>query len=243
MNLPLLASHMLNISYTGISKIHTVAFDENGGTNTEGRFTFTDDSGAATVDCDTYATLTLLVKAIDGLKGFRCKPTPGLLSSMVTEKSLLTQRVVSDLATTVVERHGLAVMVFTNDYEEMPASATTGLISSVPVPVGNAPIGGLSLSCDGADAGATGNATFNFVNNPLGASNALPTVFPATDYEAAIDTESLFDSSPFMAINGVTEVKGTFQENIYGVQHIKMFSVTNGDDAVLNVKGTIKKVL
>jgi len=241
-SLPLLATHMLNISYTGISAVHTVAFDADGGASTEGRFTFTDDSGAATVDCDTYATLAALVTAIDGLKGFRCKPTPGLLSTMVTEASGLTQRVVSDMAATTVERHGVAVMVFTNDYEVVPASATNALISSIAVPVGNAEFSAITMNIKGADAGATGDATLNFVNNALGANNALPGVFPATDYEAAWGTIAPF-TAPAVAIGGVSQVIETVQQDTFGLGHLKIASVGNADNAVLQVNGSIKKFI
>ena len=243
MSIPLLADCMLAISYHGISLVHTAAFDENGGTNTEGRLTLIDDSGTTNIDTDTSDTLTKLVTAVNALTGWQCKATPGLLSSMGTQKSVLGPRLVDDMATTVVDRNGIKGMVFINDYEVMAASATTALISSVPVPIGNAPLCGLSLSVDGADAGAAGLGTFVFVNNPLGARNALPTLFPPTAYEAAFDTEGLFDTAPALTINGTTEVTKTFQEQTYGARHIKLGSVTNGDNAVLNVKGTIKKVM
>jgi len=239
-NEPLLASHMLNISYHGISAVHTVAFDADGGANTEGQFTFTDDAGAATVDCDAYNTLADLVAAIDGLKSFRCKPTPGLLSTMSTEASGLTQRVVSDMAATDVPSTGIKAMVFTNDYEEVPASGTSVLISSIGVPVGNAEYGAITMSVTGADAGATDDATLNFNNNTIGANNALPGVFPAEDYEDAWSTISPF-TSPTVAINGVTEAIKTVQENMYGLGHLKLTSVGNADNAVIQVSGSIKK--
>jgi hypothetical protein len=241
--LPLLAAEMLNISYHGTGALATVAFDENGGTNTEGRFTFTVDGSATTVDCDSYNTLATLVPQIDGLTGWACKATPGLLSTMSTEKSGLTQRVVGDLPTTTVDKSGVRAMIFTNDYEVMPASATTALISSVGIPVGHALLVGLNLSIDGADGAAAGDGTFNFVNNPLGAANALPGIFPASDYEAAWDTDGYFGTAPVLAINGATEVTKTIQQETYGMMHMKLLSVTNGDDAVLNVKGTVKKVM
>ena len=241
--LPLLADCLINISFHADDLVHTATFDADGGTGTEGLLTLTNDDGASTVVLNTSNTLARLVAAVKAVRGFDCAPTPGLLSSLVSTNTGLAARIVSDMAATEVPRHGLKAMVFTNDYEVMTASQATALISSVAIPVGNAPLVGLSLSVDGADAGAAGNATFKFVNNPLGARNALPGIFPATAYEAAFDTEGLFDTEPSLTINGTTEVTKTFQEQTYGAHHIKLASVTNGDNAVLNVKGTIKKVM
>jgi len=239
----ILANEMLHISYHGTGALATVAFDENGGTNTEGRFTFTVDGAATTVDCDTYNTLATLVPQIDGLTGWACKSTPGLLSTMSTEKAGLTQRVVGDMAATTVDMSGIRAMIFTNDYEVMPASATTALVSSVGIPVGNALLVGLSLSVDGADGGATGDATFNFVNNALGAANALPGIFPKSAYESAWETGSYFATAPFVTINGATEATKTVQQETYGMMHMKLLSVQNADNAVVNVKGIVKKVM
>lgn len=231
----LLATNMLTISYHGIAAEHTVAFDADGGTNTEGRFTFTVDGVATTVDCDDYATLSALVTAINAMAGWKCKPTPGLLSTMSTEASGLTQRVVSDLATTAVDEHGIKAMIFTNDYEVIAASTTTTLISSVAVPTGHEEHASLSHEIVGADAGATGDVTFNYVANRLGSQNYLPTVFPATDYEAAFDTAIAF-TSPVVALNGNTDVKESTQQDLGGLPHIKILSVVNADDAAVNVQ-------
>ena len=227
---------MMTISYRSSTAARTVAFDENGGTNTEGRFTFTVDGVATTVDCDTYNTLATLVAAINALGGWRCKATPGLLSTMSTEKSGLTQRVVSDMAATAVDEHGIRAMIFTNAYEVMPASATTALISSVSVPTGNEELSSLVHRFVGADAGAAGNVTFNYVANYLGNPSAVSPLFPATDYEAAFDTVIEWASSPVEALNGATDVQATTQVSLAGMPHIKLSSVINADDAVVNVQ-------
>ena len=239
--IPLLADCMLQISYHGTGASKTVAFDADGGTNTEGRFTFTVDGSATTVDCDTYNTLATLVPAINAVSGFRCKATPGLLSTTSTEASGLTQRVVSDMAATAVDEHGIRAMIFTYAYEVMPASATTALVSSVAIPTNNEELGSLVHKFVGADAGATGNVTFNYLSNYLGAPNYLPTVFPATAYEAAFDTVTEWSSSPVEALNGATDVQGTTQVSFAGMPHVKLSSVVNADDAVVNVQGWLCK--
>lgn len=235
--IPLLADCMLQISYHGTGASKTVAFDENGGANTEGQFTFTVDGAATTVDCDAFNTLATLVPKINTLTGWKCSATPGLLSTMATEKSAITQRVVSDMATTNVDTHGVKAMIFTNAYEVMPASLTSALISSVAIPTGNKELCSLVHEFAGADAGATGNATFNYVSNSLGAPNALPSVFPATAYEAAFDTVPEWANSPVEAINGATSVRATTQVSLAGMPHIKLSSFINADNAVVNVKG------
>ncbi len=236
--IPLLADCMLNISYHGTGALATIAFDEDGGANTEGEMTLTVDGAAVTVDTDAYNTLATLVPAIAGAAaGWRCVATPGLVSTMSTEKSGLAQRLVNDMATTTVDKHGVSAMVFINDYEVMGASATTTLISSVPIPTGNAENVGLVHWLDGADAGATGNATFNYLANRLGAPNALGKNFPNTAYDAAWDTVAEWSSSPVEAINGSTAVQATTSVSCVGMPHIKLATVINADDAVLNVKG------
>jgi len=236
-NISLLADCMMTLSYRSSTSVRTVAFDENGGANTEGRFTFTVDGAATTVDCDGFNTLATLVAKINSLGGWRCKATPGLLSTMSTEKSGLTQRIVSDMAATAVDENGIKLMVFTNAYEVMPASTTTALVSSVAIPTDNTELSSVVHEFVGADAGATGNVTFNYVSNPLGAPNSLPSKFPASTYEAAWGTAPEWASSPVEALNGNTDVRGTTQVSFAGMPHAKLLSVINADNAVVNVQG------
>ncbi len=236
--IPLLADCMMTISYDGAGALATVAFDEDGGTNSEGRMTLTVDGTAVTLDTDTYDTLTKMVAAVEAAAhGWRCVATPGLVSSMGTQKAALAQRLVNDAATTTVDKQGVRAMIFINDYEVMPASATTALISSVPIPTGNHSECGLVHWLDGADGAAAGNATFNYYANRLGAPNALGKNFPNTDYDAAWDTVAEWSSSPVEAINGATAVQGSTEVSCVGMPHIKLATVINADDDVLNVKG------
>lgn len=239
MKTPLLASCMLTISYHGIGVGATVAFDADGGANTEGQFTFTVAGVATTVDCDAFNTLATLVPKINSLTGWRCNAFPGLLSTLSTEASGLTQRVVSDMAATAVDRSGIRAMIFTNAYEVIGASATTTLISSVPVPTGEHEGCSVTHQIVGADAGATGNVTFNYVSNRLGDKNSLPSVFPATAYEAAFDTIPF--SAQAVALNGATAVKDTAQVSMLGIPQAKVLSVINADDAVVNVQGWLQR--
>jgi hypothetical protein len=239
--IPLLADCMLQISYRSSAAVRTVAFDANAGANTEGQFTFTVDGAATTVDCDAFNTLATLVAKINSLGGWRCNATPGLISSMSTELSVLTQRALSDMATTAVDEHGIKAMIFTNAYEVMPASATTALVSSVAIPTGNKELGSVVHKFVGADSGAAGNVTFNYIANSLGAPNSLPSVFPATAYEAAFGTAPIWSASPVEVLNGNTEVQGTTQVSFAGMPHAKLSSVINADNAVVNVQGWLQR--
>jgi len=234
--LPLLADCLINISFHADDLVHTVAFDADGGTNTEGLLTLTNDDGASTVVLDTSNTLALLVAAVKAVRGFDCSPTPGLLSSMDTQKSALTQRVISDMSATEVTKDGMKAMVFTNDYEACAASSTVALATAVAIPTHLEENAVLSFVVDGADAGAAGDATMNFLGNNLGNEVDLPGVFPATDIEAAWDTIAPV-TAPTVAINGATEVRKDVAMDLSMVRQIKLYSVGNAANAVVNVHG------
>lgn len=240
--IPLLADCMLSISYHGIGALATVAYVKDDGVDSEGQFTFTVDGTATTIDCDDEATLAELVAAISALTGWKATPTPGLLSTMSTEytTALATPRATGDLATTTVGPSGVKAMIFANDYEVMAASATTVLLSSVAIPTSLAKEAAFSFVVDGADAGATGDATMNFQGNNLGADNALPRVFPATAVEASWDTIAPL-TAPTVAINGATEVRKNVSADLSSIRQVKLYSVGNADDAVVNVHGWLVK--
>jgi len=234
--LPLLADCLINISYHGNSLVHTVAFDADGSTNNEGLLTLTTDAGASTIKIDTSNTLAKLVAAVKAVAGFDCKPTPGLLSSMDTQASALTQRVISDMAATVVTKGGIKAMVFTNAYEACAASSTVALATALAIPTKLRDDAILEMVVDGADAGATGDATLNFLGNNLGDEVCLPGVFPATDVEAAWTTLAPITAKT-VAINGATEVRKSLAIDLSMIRQFKLYSVGNADDAVVNVHG------
>ena len=233
---PFLADCLITINFTANDLIHTVAFDADGGTNSEGLLTLTNDDGATTVVLDTSNTLAKLVAAVNAVRGFNCKPFPGLLSSMDTQASALTQRVISDMAATTVPREGMKAMVFTNAYEACAASSTVALATAVAIPTRLEENAILSFVVDGADAGATGDATMNILGNNLGDEVDLPGVFPATAIEAAWDTIAPV-TAPTVAINADTEVRKDVAIDLSMIRQMKLYSVGNADDAVVNVHG------
>ena len=234
--LPLLADCLINISFHADDLVHTATFDADGGTNTEGLLTLTNDDGASTVVIDTSNTLEKLVAAVQAVRGFECKPTPGLLSSMDTQASALTQRVISDMAATEVTRDGIKCLVFTNAYEACAASSTVALATALAIPTKLEDTAILEMVVDGADAGATGDATLNFLGNNVGLENSLPGVFPATAVEAGWET-IVSIAAKTVAINGETEVRKNLPIDLSMIRQFKLNSVGNADNAAVNVHG------
>lgn len=233
MRLNLLADHLLRITYTGSAAAPTVAFDADGGTNSNGLLTLT-DSAAHAIAIDSYATLTLLVAAINALTGWVAEPTPGLAAATVTKATDWSgRRALSDLAATALVKGGAAVpvMVFATAYETVPLSATTALLSAVAVATDHHGDGSVTCWLQGADAGAAGNAVFNLVSNPAGNRTSV-----RDNWTAGEEWDTVAAAAITVAVNGATAVLSTHATNMQGFAQVKLGSVTNGDDAALKVK-------
>jgi len=235
---PILAPALLYLRYTGTHSVHTVTFDADGGTGTEGRLTLIDDTGTTTFDANTYSTLTTLVAAINvlGGRGWAATPFYGLAEATVTGKTALAQRVLSDMAATTVTKVPMMVMIPTNDYEVV-ANATATLKTALAIATGFAADASVQLVIDGTGAG-TGNVTYNVIANPYGGAYNVAPNWDIASFADYWDTLTL-SSSLVIAGNGTTEARKTVQLDCTGIPQIRFVSVIQANANDFNVSGTV----
>ncbi|MFH1497219.1 MAG: hypothetical protein ABII82_05265 [Verrucomicrobiota bacterium] len=242
MTFDILADCLLYLESNGKAGPCTAAFDADAGTGTNGVLTLIDDNGTHTIVVNSYATLATLVAAINAFVGWKATPRIGLAAAQVTKNDALVPgaglgRPLADLATTVVPDDGRSIraLIFTNAYELINLSATGTLLTSLALPTLNSQLANLVLRCQGADAGATGFATFNFVANANGDAMDARRVFTLTpDWDTVTLSEDVQ-----LTINGASEVQQSFQIDAAGLPQIKLNTVINGDDAILKVWGSL----
>jgi len=232
----LIAPSLLYVRYTGAETIATMAFDADGGTDTDGLLTLASGTTSSTTNCAAYTTLATLVAAVNLVDDWEARPYWGLATTTVTEKTALgTQRPLADTASvSMLDKLYHPTLTGTNTYEVLPASATTALLTALAVQTDRTDSANLVLNVDGADAGATGDATFNFISNPAGELNVARN-WSSTQYW---DTVSI-DDNMIVAINGSTEAQYAPSVDISCYSQIKLLSVINADDAVLKVWGSL----
>jgi hypothetical protein len=232
---PLLASNLLYITYDGRLGAATIAFDADGHTDNEGLLTLT-DTAAHTFGCGDYANLGLLAAAISAQAGWKATIASGLTKTTAhTATGLGTARPCADTtATAIVPGVATAALNFANAYEIMAAGAETAVLTARAVPTWLSSSVGLIVELTGADDGASGNAEFRFIGNFRGD----PCRAFDVDRPVAWDTVPLWDAVT-AAINGATAVRATFGADCGAVPQLRLASVVNPDDAVLNIAGYV----
>ena len=243
---PTLASELLYLRYHGQDTVHTVEFDNAGGT-AAGLLTITDDDGANAFDLGivAYDTLSELVAGIEAISDdWEVIPHIGLDKALGLTTANLATRPVSSVASISVVRGNKSTVAipFTNDYEILAATATTTLVSCKAIEVMQYDQITLSFNILGADALAAGDLDVNvFANNPTRAAKAgdvrMQTMREALD-EDEWTTLPIDDEQISFAINGNTRVRYIQTLDVRGLSFLKLGSVVNADDDVVQFQGS-----
>ena len=234
MQIPILATHAIQIRYRGTSSVFTIAVDGDGGT-TAGLLTLTDDDGASAFDLgaaayDTGAELVVAINAITDTgweaRLFRCHDLAPILSTV----DLNTASKFSDLATCSVPRHWTNYLEFAATTETILAATTEVLDRSMPFPC--AGMGMAKVVCQSVLSGAgTDVVTFTLVSatpqqTTVDTSNVegstVLTELGDSDWDTDANTGGMGVTS-----NGTTQVRENFQLDFRGYLFVKIGKVTN----------------
>jgi hypothetical protein len=227
MQIPLLATHALQLRYTGSDATHTVAVDADGGT-TAGLLTLTDvTTGATALDLglaanDTIAELVAVINAVSGWesRAFRAFPYGPILSTA----SLLTADTFADLAAQTVTAHWENVLAYSADTVTIAAGGTNVAVPrALPLDVALLRFGHFRLSSVLSGAGAD-LVTFNIYGADItgDAGDVISDIADADWTTTAIANGALAVTS-----SGATAVIDSFNMDLAGLEAIKLGSVTN----------------